>query len=116
METASGERDEHWISDGQLTRELQLVDILEILADPVRLRILQILLERDHECRDLEGYVGIHVSDITEAVGLSQPSVSRHLAKLRSVGLVTLRREAQWAYYRRNESQIRRVKSMVGDI
>lgn len=105
MEIADGRKDGVPVLARLLSRDLELADILEVLADPVR---LQILLERDHECSDhecsdLEGYVGIHVSDITEAVGLSQPSVSRHLAKLRSVGLVTLRREAQWAYYRRNE-------------
>ena len=116
METADGTKDGVASSVGLLTRDLELADILEVLADPVRLQILQILLERDHECSDLEGYVGIHVSDITEAVGLSQPSVSRHLSKLRSVGLVTLRRQAQWAYYRRNEEQIRRAKAMIGDI
>ena len=42
------------------------------------------------------------VCELTHATGLGQPHVSRHLAQLRELGLVTDRREGIWVYYRIN--------------
>lgn len=39
------------------------------------------------------------VCELTHALGESQPKISRHLAQLRSCGLLSDRREGQWVYY-----------------
>jgi ArsR family transcriptional regulator, arsenate/arsenite/antimonite-responsive transcriptional repressor len=64
--------------------------LLKALADPVRLRLLSLLADRDEVC----------VCHLHEALELSQPTVSRHLAYLRKNGLVATRKEGLWVYYR----------------
>ncbi len=71
-------------NDEMLSR---VVERLGALADPVRLRIL------NHLRRHGESTVGALVG----VAGVSQPSVSRHLATLRRVGLVSVRREGNQA-------------------
>ena len=64
---------------------------LKAFADPVRLRLLNLLSgERDEVC----------VCHLFEALGIPQPTVSRHLAYLRKHGLVVGRKEGLWVHYR----------------
>jgi ArsR family transcriptional regulator len=64
---------------------------LKAFADPVRLRLLSLLSgERDEVC----------VCHLFEALGIPQPTVSRHLAYLRKHGLVVGRKEGLWVHYR----------------
>jgi ArsR family transcriptional regulator len=58
-------------------------------ADPTRVRILSLLAAGE-----------LCVCDIVGILGLSQPTVSRHLAYLRRSGLVDVRYEAKFAHYR----------------
>lgn len=60
----------------------------DVLADPTRRRILDLLLERPRL-----------VGELTEALGLSQPGTSKHLRVLREAGLVLVRPEAQRRWY-----------------
>ncbi|MPY93703.1 MAG: metalloregulator ArsR/SmtB family transcription factor [Acidimicrobiia bacterium] len=62
---------------------------LEVLAEPNRRRILDLL-------RDGELLVG----DLVAALELAQPSVSKHLKVLKEAGLVRVRPEAQRRWYR----------------
>jgi ArsR family transcriptional regulator len=62
------------------------------LANDIRLRCLMLL--------QLEGE--LCVCELTHALDLSQPMMSRHLALLRNDGLVSDRRAGQWVYYRIN--------------
>ena len=74
-------------------REVHMVSPLEFfksVADDTRLRCLLLLAEKKE----------LRVSDITEALGESQPKVSRHLAHLRGNGLLQDRRQGQSVYYR----------------
>ena len=64
-------------------------NLFKSLSEPVRLRILYLLLEHDELC----------VCDIVTSLELSQSVVSRHLAYLRNSGLVNTRREGVWIYY-----------------
>ena len=64
--------------------------LFRILADNTRLRSLMLLTEHTELC----------VCELTHALGLSQPKISRHLAQLRDIGLVQDRREGLWIYYR----------------
>ncbi|WP_347331117.1 metalloregulator ArsR/SmtB family transcription factor [Marinimicrobium locisalis] len=60
------------------------------LADDTRLKSL-LLIEREGE---------LCVCELMAALGLSQPMISRHLARLRREGLVLGRRQGQWVFYR----------------
>ena len=71
----------------------RLEKLFGALADRTRLRLLN-LLGRDEIC----------VCFLVEALGLSQPKISRHLAYLRDAGLVAARREGKWMHYRISES------------
>ena len=65
---------------------------LKAIADPARLRLLSLLLAgpAQEAC----------TCDLTEPLGLSQPTVTHHLKKLLEAGLVTAERRGVWTYYR----------------
>ena len=60
------------------------------LANEVRLRCVVLLARQGELC----------VCELTHALGTSQPKISRHLATLRELGVVTDRRDGLWIYYR----------------
>src|SRR6188474_1536081 len=66
----------------------QLEVVFKALADRTRLRILA-LLGKNEVC----------VCHLHDSLGLPQPTVSRHLAYLRRVGLVDVRRDGVWMHY-----------------
>jgi len=65
------------------------LEVLDVIAEPTRRRILDAV--RETECS---------VNDLVERVGMHQPGVSRHLKVLRDAGLVEVRRDAQRRLYR----------------
>lgn len=65
---------------------------LKAIADPARLRILSMVAA--HE--DGEACV----CDLTEPLGLSQPTVSHHLKVLTDAGFLTRSKRGTWAYFR----------------
>jgi len=67
-----------------------LAVLFKTLSEPVRLRIVYLLLESGELC----------VCDLVDTLGLSQSVVSRHLAYLRNNSLVSTRREGVWVHYR----------------
>ena len=67
--------------------------IMKALSDPGRVKALK-LLEGGELC----------VCRIQEALGLAQPTVSRHLRLLVEAGLVQSRKKGPWVYYRLHES------------
>ena len=93
-----------------------LVTGLAAIADPTRLRILAALRDGHESCRAIEGYVGIHVTDLARLVAMTQPAVSQHLARLRQVGLVSVIKKGQYAYYLRDEEALARLQDAVGKI
>jgi DNA-binding transcriptional ArsR family regulator len=66
----------------------QASDFLKSLANPVRLRILCLLVQGEAT-----------VGDITEKLGARQSLISQHLALLRKDGMVRPRRDGQTIYY-----------------
>src|SRR2546423_14233722 len=58
------------------------------LSDRTRLRLLSLMVNGE-----------VSVGFLTDALGASQPKISRHLAYLRSAGLVCTRRDGKWVYY-----------------
>lgn len=63
-------------------------DLLKAMANPQRLRVLCLLIERE-----------MSVGELNALVDLSQSALSQHLAVLREKDLVKTRREAQTVYY-----------------
>ena len=100
----------------KIVREVPLEEVFAVLGDKSRLKILRALKQGHNKCKDMEGYIGIHVSDLTESVGLSQSAVSQHLARLRQIGLVKVERKAQWAYYSRNEAAFDTLRARLEEI
>jgi len=62
--------------------------IFRALSDPVRLRIVRVLLDGE-----------MCVGDIVTILRVPQPTASRHLAYLRRVGLITARKNSYWSFY-----------------
>lgn len=69
----------------------ELAHTLKALADPARLRLLSMVAAHDggEAC----------VCDLTEPLGLTQPTVSHHLKVLVDAGLLTRDKRGVWAYY-----------------
>jgi DNA-binding transcriptional ArsR family regulator len=60
----------------------------EVVAEPTRRKILDLLLEHPRS-----------VNDLVARLGLTQPGTSKHLRVLREAGLVRVRRDAQRRWY-----------------
>ncbi len=63
--------------------------VLKALADMTRLRIVHLVNQNNELC----------VCELSEALQIIQPKISRHLAILRKTGLLKDRREGQWIFY-----------------
>lgn len=68
---------------------MQPSQLLKCMADELRLRILALTQSEQELC----------VCELTEALQQSQPKISRHLAQLRSCGMLQDRRQGQWVFY-----------------
>jgi ArsR family transcriptional regulator len=68
------------------------ITFYKCLADETRLKSLMLIQQQGELC----------VCELTCALDLSQPKISRHLAQLRKCELLLDRREGQWVYYRIN--------------
>ena len=88
---------------------MQIDAIHKALANPVRRDILNWLKDPQvhfaHQQHNLD--IGVCAGLIDARTGLSQSTVSAHLATLQRAGLVTTQRVGQWIYYKRNEDAIK---------
>jgi ArsR family transcriptional regulator, arsenate/arsenite/antimonite-responsive transcriptional repressor len=64
--------------------------LFRALADPARVRIVNVLATSDD---------AVCVCNLTEPLGLTQPTVSHHLKKLVDAGLLEREQRGRWAYY-----------------
>ena len=71
-----------------------MTDIFDVIADGTRRDILQLLLRRA-----ADGDAGTSVSQIVSELGISQPTVSKHLKVLREAELVSVREDGQRRFY-----------------
>ena len=69
-----------------------LARMFKALGDPTRVKLLSMIAAADggEAC----------ICDMTEPVGLSQPTVSHHMKLLVEAGLATREQRGRWAYYR----------------
>src|ERR1700728_5227094 len=70
-------------------KSFDLVRLFAALADPTRLRLLNLMNGRE-----------VCVCYFVEVLNQGQPKISRHLAYLRRAGIVEARREGKWMHYR----------------
>jgi ArsR family transcriptional regulator, virulence genes transcriptional regulator len=58
----------------------------------------------------------ICVTDLQNAIGLSQSALSQHLARLRSDGLVQTRRDSRTIYYSLADERVKRIISLLHEV
>ena len=78
--------------------------VFKALADPARVRIVNVLATSDEP---------VCVCELIAPLGLSQPTVSHHLKKLVSAGLLQREQRGVWAYYSINEEALARVGALL---
>lgn len=71
---------------------IALSTFISALSEPTRLAAVELLADGREHC----------VCELMERLGATQSRMSRHMAVLKAVGIVTDRRDAQWVRYRRN--------------
>ena len=74
--------------------DLQADDFYSALSHPMRLRAVILIKQMDELC----------VCELTHALDLAQPVISRHLAQLKEAGLLLARKQGLWVYYRINDA------------
>ncbi|WP_162063577.1 metalloregulator ArsR/SmtB family transcription factor [Vibrio taketomensis] len=78
----------------------------KLLSDETRVRCLMLIMREECLC----------VGDLTQALEESQPKISRHLAQLRSSGILVDVRQGQWVFYRRNPSLPGWMNKLIDDL
>ncbi len=78
-----------FIGMSRTPKPFDLVQLFAALADPTRLRLLNLMNGRE-----------VCVCYFVEILKQGQPKISRHLAYLRRAGIVGARREGKWMHYR----------------
>ncbi len=79
--------------------------LLKALADPVRLRLVSLVLssEGGQAC----------VCDLNDAFDLSQPTISHHLKVLHDAGLLDREKRGVWVYYRTRQSAMAALAALL---
>jgi ArsR family transcriptional regulator, arsenate/arsenite/antimonite-responsive transcriptional repressor len=94
-----------------------MADIFDVIADGTRRDLLKVLLsqlaivDRDDAAGSANGEIS--VGQIVERMGLSQPTVSKHLKVLRDHGLVTVREDGQHRFYRLDTAPLEEVEDWL---
>ena len=83
----------------------QVSTLLKALADPVRLRLMSLVLS----------HVGGEacVCDLTGAFELSQPTISHHLKVLHDAGLLDRDKRGVWVYYRARQGALDSIAALI---
>jgi DNA-binding transcriptional ArsR family regulator len=86
-----------------MARAATTLDVFNAVAEPRRREILDVLGDGRERA----------VNEVVEALGMPQPSVSKHLSVLLKVGVVTVTRNGQMRMYRLNGSNLKPVHDWV---
>ena len=81
-------------------------EVFKALGDPHRVRIVSLLAVSDD---------AVCVCDLTPALGISQPTVSHHLKKLLTAGLIVREQRGTWSYYSLDREAIERL-AVIADL
>ncbi|BBM63422.1 transcriptional regulator [Vibrio alfacsensis] len=78
----------------------------KLLSDETRVRCLMLVVREGETC----------VGDLAHALQQSQPKISRHLAQLRSNGILVDKRQGQWVYYELSDQLPGWMQKLVDDL
>lgn len=83
----------------------RLASVFKALADPARVKLVSLIAasEGGEAC----------ICDLTEPLGLRQPTVSHHMKLLVDSGLVSREQRGKWAYYRVNAEALDHIAEAV---
>ena len=81
----------------------EMATVLKVLSDKTRLQIVGLLAERPRAVEELAG-----------VTGLSAPTISHHLGRLRAADLVTSEREQYYTVYRLQEGRLQEIGKRLG--
>jgi ArsR family transcriptional regulator, arsenate/arsenite/antimonite-responsive transcriptional repressor len=83
----------------------RLAGALRVVAEPARLRLLSLIAARPgaEAC----------VCELTEPLGLSQPTVSHHLKVLHEAGVLERQKRGRWVFYRLNPEPLGLLRSAL---
>jgi DNA-binding transcriptional ArsR family regulator len=82
-------------------------ELMKALADPTRLTMVASLWKAD---------APICICDFTAGLGLTQPTISHHMAKLKSAGLVESEKRGIWIYYRLRKKLAPATRLVLGQL
>ena len=94
-----------------------MADIFDVIADGTRRDLLKVLLgqrmivQKPGSAESTNGEIS--VGQIVERMGLSQPTVSKHLKVLRDHGLVSVREDGQHRYYRLDTDPLEEIEDWL---
>lgn len=97
---------------------MQLVEGLRALANPTRLRVLELLKDPSAFAgpRTPDGRaLGVTAKALLKHLRCTQPSLSEQMEILIRLGLVESRRVGRWVVYTRDEERIRQLKQTIID-
>ena len=83
----------------------QFVGIMESLSDPIRVNILELMINGE-----------ICVCDIVKATGMSQSKISYHIKILKDSGLINDRQEGRWVYYKLDLEVLSDIQNWMGNL
>ena len=83
----------------------QFVGIMESLSDPIRINILELMMNGE-----------ICVCDIVKVTGLSQSKISYHIKILKDSGLISDRQEGRWVYYKLDLEILSDIQNWMGHL
>ncbi len=83
----------------------QAARAMKAMAHPLRLKILCLLGDEE-----------VSVQDIVAQVGTSQSNISQHLAIMRDKGVLAIRKEANFVYYRINDPRTLKLVSLMREV
>jgi ArsR family transcriptional regulator len=83
-----------------------LAGILKALADPVRLRLVSMLMSDPGS--------EICACDLPELLGRSQPTVSHHLSQLVRAGILEREQRGKWAWFRARPERLTEICTILG--
>jgi DNA-binding transcriptional ArsR family regulator len=93
-------------TEGYTQAQIELATIAKVLGHPARIAIVQHLLE-------INACIG---NDLMEVLPLSQPTISRHLAELKKVGIIQGTIEGSSMNYCINAHRWREIRQMLGGL
>ena len=78
---------------------------MESLSDPIRINILELMMNGE-----------ICVCDIVKITGLSQSKISYHIKILKDSGLISDRQEGRWVYYKLDLEVLSDIQNWMGNL